>query len=184
MKRNDAQPLALAAAIALAISLSGCGGGAPTSPAPAATPSFAGSYTLTVDASSVCRLPVSHYEWTVQATTADIGAGAKSASVTLPNGDPKLDLLFHYGVDPDPTRLGGNFETITHGQPPGLAIPGGLIFSTNSVVFGAVSAAAARAQILAGQLQGAIVVMRPDQEFGDPAPTCSAADHRWSLVPR
>lgn len=175
-----ATALSLALAVGAAV---GCGGASgvtgPSASAP--LPTFAGGYTLTVDASSVCRLPVSHFEWAVVASTAD-AYGGRSVQVTLPNGDASLDMSFLYAVAGDPGVV-GNFETIAHGD--GLAAPGGYMFNTNSVLYGTVSGRSGGRAVLTGQIHGDVTLLRPGQNYFDSgAQSCTAADHHWSLVGR
>src|SRR5438093_1195801 len=84
-----------AAAVMLAFFAAGCVEQGPTEPTPPPPPPpLIGLYTLTVDASDVCRLPVSRFVWEVEATSSGSTTEGQTMLVraTLPAGDATLDL--------------------------------------------------------------------------------------------
>jgi hypothetical protein len=184
---------ALAAAAALTWACKG--GGSPTTPTAA---TFTGSYSFAIDASSVCRLPVSRYEWEVQVTSNTAGGGGKSGSsstavrATLPGGDNTVDVSLQVGA----SQTGGSLNAtgnITVRQSGFGNDP--LRVTVSGSATGAVTTNAGRGQIESGTINTTITLLGPPAATPDPRPgsptppptqlgTCTAADHKWSLLPR
>lgn len=154
----------------------GCGGG-PASPSPA----FTGPYVLVVEASSVCQLSVSRYQWELQGTATGTGAGA-AFRLTLPGGNNAVDVTLAYAT----ARRGGSSSALAGNITTRAALFGAqLRVTTAGGTRGTGSAGAgARGQVLDGVLNGTISL----SNVGDPATntlgSCTAADHRWTLTPR
>lgn len=152
------------------VALWGCGGKGPSGPS--APSSLAGNYTLVVDASSVCRLSVSRFQWDVEGTAA---GGAVRA--TLPGGNSTVDVSISYAPN---SRVTGSITTRLAPQEDQVRV------SISGTARGTLSAIpGGRGQVSDGNLNGSIAVRRPGERPPEiVVESCTAADHQWSLVPR
>jgi hypothetical protein len=160
--------------------LQGCGDG-PTAP----TPDFVGNYTLVVEASPVCELPVERYTWDLIATSSGgSGPGARYLLV-LPGGNTSVSVSLNYATvqsgrgRSSSSRVAFN-AVVSINAPFGTTVHvqfGGQSRGTASV------AADGRGEVLDGILSGRIEVIDGTQR--PPATgNCTAADHKWVLTPR
>ena len=151
----------------LAVSLSACGGNGGVGPSSVeeSTPSprFEGSYTLTFRLSDTCGdLAGTEYRWDLQGTQGEI-----TALLTLPDGDPAIELRLDTGFLPysdDPSRIEGFLSLADFSQASG---------------FGQVRGPWSRssrgpAEVAEGTAELSIHVADARRE-------CSAIDHKWSL---
>lgn len=164
-------------AVMVALFATGCveqGPAAPTPPSP-----LTGAYTLTIEPSAVCRLPVPRFAWDVEATSSGSASETQTMLVraTLPGGDASLDLSLAATVDSLATgtltarSAGFGDETLRLGLGGGVRakITGGL---------------GGRSQVEDGTYNGAIALAPPDDLDPGSAGSCTAANHHWTLVPR
>lgn len=165
-------------ATTLALFAAGCVEEGPAEPTP--PPPLAGAYVLTVDASGVCRLPISRFVWEVEATssgTATAAGGTMLVRATLPAGDATVDLSLTAGLSAVASgtlaaraaAFGDETLRLTLGGPTRGTItvgPGG------------------RGHVTDGSYNGTIALAPVDDPDPRSAGSCAAADHRWTLVPR
>jgi hypothetical protein len=169
----------------LALGGVGCVEKGPADPTP--PPPIQGAYTLTVEASAVCKLPVSRFVWEVEATSsgqASLAGDTMLSRATLPAGDATVDL-----------SLSANISSLVTG-----------VLSARSAAFGddslrltlggptrgtITSGPAGRGQIVDGIYNGEIALAPPEDPDAPPvapdpdsAGSCTAANHKWTLVPR
>ena len=169
----------------LVVSAGGCVEEGPAAPTP--PPPLVGSYTLTVEASNVCRLPVARFAWEVEATssgTASVAGDTMLSRATLPAGDATVDLSLSANISSLVTGLlsarsaafGDDSLRLTLGGPTRGTITSG---------------PAGRGQIVDGIYNGEIALAPPEDPDAPPvapdpgsAGSCTAANHKWTLVPR
>jgi hypothetical protein len=170
------------AGAALLLTLAACGGGRGSgggSDNPILGP---GLYTFSVDASSVCRLPVSHFEWQLEATANSNNAGT-SVRATLPGGDASVNVSLA-------TAGGGRGSTGSSSAVTGSISTRAVPQADNTVrvtVNGSLTgqlmgSGGARGSVQGGDLGGTIVLTSPDRNQ-TPLGNCTAANHRWNLAP-
>jgi len=167
-----------AATVVLALFAIGCVEEGPAGPTP--PPPLVGPYTLTVEASAVCRLPVSRFVWEVEATssgTATATGGTVLLRTTLPGGDASVDLNLSASLDSQVSgtlnaraaEFGDENLRVTLGGPTRGSITAG---------------PAGRGQVLDGAYNGPISLAPAEDPDPRAAGSCTAADHRLSLTPR
>lgn len=163
---------------ALAIFAEGCVEEGPADPTP--PPPLAGAYVLTVDASGVCRLSISRFVWEVEATSTGTASAAGETMLvraTLPAGDATVDLSLTAGLSAlasgtlaaRSAAFGDETLRLTLSGPTRGTIgvgPGG------------------RGHVTDGFYNGAIALAPVDDPDPRSAGHCTAADHRWTLIPR
>jgi len=166
------------AMVASLVSLWGCVGKGPSTPSPTAP---TGNYTLVVEASPVCRLAVSRFQWDLEGTATGSGPGA-AVRATLPGGNATVDVSITYLAN---ARVNGSITTraaLQEGEVR-VTITGGARGALTTGPGG-------RGQVLNGVLNGTIIVNRPGgnpsegTRPGNVVESCTAADHKWMLVPR
>jgi hypothetical protein len=170
-----------AVCVTLALFTVGCveeGPAEPTPPLP-----VAGAYTLTLTASSVCRLPVGRFAWDLEATSSGTASATGDTMVvraTLPAGDATVDLSLSAGISSAAAgTLAAESATAASLAEQNLRVTlGG---SARGLI---TSGPAGRGQIVDATYNGPIGLAPPDDEEPDSAGSCTAADHRWSLTPR
>ena len=176
MQRVPWVSAAIAAAFALGVV--GCVEKGPADPTP--PPAIQGAYTLTVEASAVCRLSVSRFVWEVEATSsgkASVAGDTMLSRATLPAGDATVDL-----------SLSANISSLVTG----VLIARSAAFGDDSlrVTLGGptrgtiTTGPAGRGQIVDGMYNGEMALAPPDGPDPRSAGSCTAADHKWTLVPR
>jgi hypothetical protein len=149
-----------------------CGRNNPAAPTP--TP-VTGNYTFVVEASAVCHLPVSRYQWEVEVTASGGGGQGATMRATLPGGDASVDVRISSAA----SRVSGQISTRSVIEQVRTLISG--------TARGTVSAGpGGRGQILDGVLNGSIALSTRGDEPNDiiSLGSCTAADHRWTLIPR
>jgi len=156
----------------------GCVEEGPAEPTP--PPPIVGPYTLTVEASAVCRLPVSRFVWEVEATSSGTATAAGETVVlraTLPGGDATLDL-----------SLTANLESRLSGTVAARSAPfdnEDLRVTLTGQIRGTVTVGSAgRGQVLDGGYNGTISLAPADAVDLRASGSCTAADHRLLLAPR
>jgi hypothetical protein len=174
MQRSSWAAEALACMVALGAV--GCVEKAPAGPTP--PPPLVGAYMLTVEASAVCKLPVSRFEWEVEATssgTASAAGETMAIRATLPAGDDTVDLSLSTNIT---SLVSGSLEarSAAFGDEDFRVSLGGPTRGTIT------TGSAGRGQIVDGTYNGEIALARPDDPRS--AGSCTAADHKWTLVPR
>jgi hypothetical protein len=151
-----------------------------STPVPAAR--INGSYILTVTPSSVCKLPIASAQWVVVATTSAAPMGG-SIKVTLPGGNPGIELSLSYEADLGVDVVTGVLNVT--GDPITLMGVTAMDQTHRVLVMGAahgnVTDAAGRGEIHGG-FDGPISVSRPRDRRSDSLGSCAAADHTWSLT--
>ena len=151
-----------------------------STPVPAAR--VTGSYILTVQPSSVCELPISRAQFVVVATTSNAPMGG-SIKVTLPGGDPGIELSLTYDADLGVDVVTGVLNVT--GDPITLMGVTAMDEEHRVLVMGAahgmVSDDGSRG-VISGEFDGPISVSRPRDRRADSLGSCAAADHRWSLA--
>jgi hypothetical protein len=135
-----------------------------------------------VEASAVCRLPTSRYQWDVEGTATGTTAGS-SVRLTLPGGDNAVDVSLAIGSsrngDTTTFTVNGNLTTRT------AAFGDDLRVAIGSSVRGTLTAAPDnRGQVTDGVLNGTIALSAPEDRQNNTLGSCTAADHKWTLVPR
>lgn len=158
----------------------GCG--SPTAP----TPDFVGNYTLVVEASPVCELPVERYTWDLIATSSGgSGAGGRRYLLVLPGGNTSVTVNLTY-ANVQSGRGRGSSSRVAFTTDVSFDAPVATDFRArfNGSSRGTASVAPdGRGEVLDGTLGGTLEVtdgtQRPPQ-IG----RCTAADHRWILTPR
>jgi hypothetical protein len=165
-------------AVAALLCLGGCSSGTPGGPS--ALP-MTGAYTLVVTASSVCRLPVSVFQWDLQATTT---GGTKTAKVraTLPGGDATVDVNLTQALVSKTTTTQVTGSTAARSAPFG-AEPLRVTISS-SVIGTSTSSSDGRGEVLDGILDGSISLSNAGDKANNTKGSCTAADHRWTLRAR
>jgi hypothetical protein len=165
-------------ALAALLGLGGCTSGTPGGPS--ALP-MTGAYTLVITASSVCHLPVSVFQWDLEATTT---GGTKSAKVraTLPGGDATVDVNLTQSLVSKTTTTQVAGSTSTHLAPFG-AEPLRVTISS-SVIGTSTSSSDGRGEVLDGILDGSINLSNAGDKANNSKGSCTAADHRWTLKAR
>jgi hypothetical protein len=150
----------------------------PTPPTP--PPPLTGAYTLTVEASAVCKLPIPRFQWEVEATSSGTASAAGDTMViraTLPAGDDTVDL-----------SLSTNITSVASGSLDASSAPSGdegARVSLGGPSRGTITTGpAGRGQIVDGTYNGEIALAPPDDRDIRSAGSCTAADHKWTLVPR
>jgi hypothetical protein len=176
MQRSSWAAEALAGMVALGAVA--CVEKAPAGPTP--PPPLVGAYTLTVEASSVCKLRVSRFVWEVEATSSGTASAAGETMViraTLPAGDDTVDLSLSTNIT---SLVSGTLEarSAAFGDEDVRISLGGA--SRGTIATGP----AGRGQIVDGTYNGEIALARPDDPDLRSAGSCTAADHKWTLVPR
>jgi hypothetical protein len=166
-----------AAAVMLVFFAVGCVEEGPTAPTP--PPPLIGAYTLTVEASDICRLPVSRFAWDVEATSSGDTSEGQTMLVraTLPAGDATVDLNLAASADSVAT---GTLTTraAAFGPEPLRVTLGGVARATIA------ARAAGRGEVTDGTYNGAIALAPPDDPDPRAAGSCTAANHRWTLALR
>jgi hypothetical protein len=166
-----------AAAGMLVLFTVGCVEQGPTAPTP--PPPVAGNYTLTLEASDICRLPVSRFAWDVEATSSGstTDGGTMLVRATLPAGDAAVDLNLAVSAL---SVASGTLTTrsAAFGQEDLRVTLGGAARATIAVrVVG-------RGEVMDGTYNGAIALAPPDDPDPSSTGSCTAANHRWTLVVR
>jgi len=165
-----------AAAVMLALVAAGCVEQGPTAPNP--PPPLVGLYTLTVEASAVCRLPVSRFVWDVEATSSGSTTGGQTMLVraTLPAGDATVDLSLAINAN---SAASGSLaaRSASFGEEPLRVTLGGAAGAT-------ITGGPVRGSVTDGTYNGAIALAPPDDPDPRSAGSCTAADHHWTLAPR
>jgi hypothetical protein len=152
----------------------------PADPTP--PPAIVGAYTLTLEASAVCRLPVSRFAWDVEATSSgEATATGETVQLrtTLPGGDAAVDLNGIASID---ATLNGTLTVrsaaFSEEEPP-------LRVSVSGATRGSITAGAGgRGQVVDGTYNGTIGLAPPDDPDPRATGSCTAADHRFTLAPR
>lgn len=146
---------------------------------PSALPSFMGSYTLVVEASSVCRLSTSRFQWDVQVTATGTGQG-EGVRATLPGGDDAVDVSLSYSSS-------RSAEPVMNGRLAARRVPFAeeLEVTIGGNARGPVRiGSGGRGEVAEGVLNGTISLSRASERANDALGSCTAADHRWMLTPR
>ena len=161
----------------LLVALCGCVRGALEPVKPTPPPPLTGGYLLTVEASAVCQLTVSKYEWQVEGTASGVAAPGVGVRLTLPGGDSTVDVTLTYLSE---LAVGGGVNT--------RRAPFGeeLMVTVSTSARGALSSQTpgGRGQVQDGTLNGVIGLSGPEDRTSDALGSCTAANHRWTLVPR
>jgi hypothetical protein len=156
---------------------------APTEPSPA--PLLQGDYILVLDASSVCDLPTTRFQWGVEARTVGSGAGA-NVRVTLPPGDNTIDVSLTYGVNPGSTETVATADYLRGPLTAQRAtFEESLFVTVDSQAQGPVSDAGGRGKVEGGTFNGTIWLTDQEEDedpTGDSLGSCTAADHVWNLL--
>jgi hypothetical protein len=158
----------------------------PTAP----TPDFVGNYAFVVEASPVCQLPVSRYDWNLVATA----AGAENAGgeggmfrMTLPGGDPTLNLTLGYQTQGGGGR-GGQARTVFNIVMNVQSVPFGenLFVTINGGARGTGAfTAGGRGAVPDGAINGTIRLSESNPSGGRrDVGNCTAGDHRFTLTPQ
>lgn len=144
----------------------------PTAPEP--LPPLTGDLVIAVEASTVCRLPVSRYEWEVEGTATGTAQGS-GVRATLPGGDNTVDLSVSYASK---TVVNGTLTTRTalFGEDLRVTISAG--------ARGTLTTVAGRGMVAEGVLNGTIALSSPGDRDNNTLGSCTAADHKWTLTPR
>ena len=166
--------------VVLALLPVGCVEEGPADPTP--PPAIVGPYTLTLNASAVCRLPVGRFAWDVEATSsgqATVTGETVQLRTTLPGGDAAVDLNGSASID---SILNGTLTVrsaaFSEEEPP-------LRVSVSGATRGSITAGTAgRGQVVDGTYNGTIGLAPPDDPDPRAAGSCTAADHRFTLSPR
>jgi hypothetical protein len=176
--RYVAPIVAASVAVVLAAFAVGCVEQGPTAPSP--PPPLTGAYTLTVEASDVCRLPVSRFVWGVEATSSGSATTAGQAMLvraTLPAGDATVDL----NLTASATSLATGTLTArsaAFGDETLRVTLGGAALATIATGPGG------RGEARDGTYNGAIALAPADDPDPRSAGSCTAASHHWTLVAR
>lgn len=166
------------AAVVLAALAVGCVEQAPTAPSP--PPPLTGSYTLTVEASDVCRLPVSRFVWGMEATSSGSATTAGQTLLvraTLPAGDATVDLSLTAGAN---SVASGTLtaRSAAFGDEMLRVTLAGAALATIA------TGPAGRGEVRDGTYNGAIALAPADDPDPRSAGSCTAASHHWTLAAR
>ena len=166
----------------LLLPVGGCMPERSTSSTPVPAARVNGNYILTVTPSSICKLPIASAQWIVTATTSAAPMGG-SIKVTLPDGNPGIELSLTYDADLGVDVVSGVLNVT--GDP--ITLLGVTAMDNAHRVFvmgaahGNVTDTGSRGEIRGG-FDGPISVSRPRDRRSDSLGACSAADHTWSLT--
>lgn len=162
----------------LAVFGAGCVDEGPAEPTP--LPPVVGAYVLTVDASGVCRLPISRFVWEVEATSSGTATAAGETMLlraTLPSGDATVDLSLTAGL----SALASGTITARSAAFGDETLRLTLSGPTRGTIAVGPSG---RGHVTDGSYNGTIALAPVDDPDPRSAGSCTAADHRWTLVPR
>jgi len=169
-----------AAAIVSALFAIGCVEQGPAAPTPPTPPSpLTGAYTLTLEPSAVCHLPVPRFAWDVEATSSGTASETQTMLVraTLPGGDASVDLNLAAALDSVTTGTLTARSAMFGEETLRLGLGGGVRATISA-------GPAGRSQVVDGTYNGEIALAPPEDPDPGSAGSCTAANHRWTLVPR
>jgi hypothetical protein len=144
---------------------------------PTPPPALAGRYTLVVQASPVCSLSVSSFEWEVEGTTSGVEVGS-AARLTRPGGDSTVDMSLTYRT---PVAVAGTMNVRLFALRDDLRVT---ITASAEGELRAQPGGGGRGEVPVGSLNGTIGLSAPEDREAGAKGSCTAANHRFSLMPR